>query len=534
MKIVEVSRGITHFEDLPASNILSVLKTLSEYTLTEKVDGAQILFGIDEYGFYTSRETKGGTRVYNESDYGMSFSAVYQRSAHKLLEQSLPLLRSAGMRIGDQVEVEVVHGELPNVVPYSADTSYVVFLRTTEGTVDVSRLQNRLNEKSVALSLSVPYTPDGRNIFLKEDTRVWEFSKVPTIKCSLPKDLSEHIRALESYLNTSDVMIGQTYATILETPLNKVPDWVTPGTWQQTKLDIKSSRAEIQVELMESYVMPIKEMLLNTLVRSSSSAFGPPLSEGGWIEGVVLRHATTGKMLKLVDKDVFGTVRESAWKKRNMLTEMARGVGSQTGFMGSVLLDLATALGHPELGTYQSKNYLRKFGNDTAGRISALSEGIDFKSVQSYWLSLLETKLNTLTEDLAEYEKETNDGSGGIYSEAIQTRNLQTYSEIFYRLGNLQRASLQAKSAKELVGVLAEKQLDDIDMRIDEIVSLNDVLSADSFITLMGMIKTKPQDLNVTKIKNQVLQSWEKGMRSRKHYNSLLHGLDINLNNILD
>jgi hypothetical protein len=258
------------------------------------------------------------------------------------------------------------------------------------------------------------------------------------------------------------------------------------------------------------------------------------LTEGGWIEGVVLRHATTGKMLKLVDKDVFGTVRESAWKKRNMLTEMARGVSSQTGFMGSVLLDLATALGHPELGTYQSKNYLRKFGNDTASRISALSEGIDFKSVQQYWLSLLESRITTLTEDLTEYEEETNAGTRGVYAEAVQARNLQTYSEIFYRLGNLQRASLRATSAKDLVGVLAENQLDDIDMIIDEIVSLNDVLSADSFITLMGMIKTKPQDLNVAKIKNQVLQSWEKGMRSRKHYNSLLHGLDINLNDILD
>lgn len=71
-------------------------------------------------------------------------------------------------------------------------------------------------------------------------------------------------------------------------------------------------------------------------------------------------------------------------------------------------------------------------------------------------------------------------------------------------------------------------------MRLYELVTLNDVLNSDSFIKLMGSIKAKPQDLNVTRIKNQVLQSWQKGMRSRKHYNSLLNNIDINLSQIID
>jgi hypothetical protein len=71
-------------------------------------------------------------------------------------------------------------------------------------------------------------------------------------------------------------------------------------------------------------------------------------------------------------------------------------------------------------------------------------------------------------------------------------------------------------------------------MRLDEIVTLGDVLGADSFITLMNHIKAKPQDLNVTRIKNQILQSWKKGLRSRKHYDSLLNQIDISLNQIID
>jgi len=71
-------------------------------------------------------------------------------------------------------------------------------------------------------------------------------------------------------------------------------------------------------------------------------------------------------------------------------------------------------------------------------------------------------------------------------------------------------------------------------MRLYEIVTLGDVINSDSFIKLLGKIKAEPHDLNAVRIKNQVLKSWKKGMRSRKHYDSLLSQLNINLNQILD
>lgn len=71
-------------------------------------------------------------------------------------------------------------------------------------------------------------------------------------------------------------------------------------------------------------------------------------------------------------------------------------------------------------------------------------------------------------------------------------------------------------------------------MRLDEIVTLNDVLNSSHFIKLLNKIKTRPQDLNVTRIKNQVLKSWKAGMRSRKHYDDLLSQIDISLKQIID
>ena len=70
--------------------------------------------------------------------------------------------------------------------------------------------------------------------------------------------------------------------------------------------------------------------------------------------------------------------------------------------------------------------------------------------------------------------------------------------------------------------------------QLDEVVSLNDVLKADSFVRLMKSINTKiGSDINATRIKNQVLQSWSKGMKSRKHYDDLLKQINLNLNDLI-
>jgi len=73
-------------------------------------------------------------------------------------------------------------------------------------------------------------------------------------------------------------------------------------------------------------------------------------------------------------------------------------------------------------------------------------------------------------------------------------------------------------------------------MRLDELVSLslNDVLKADQYIKILGMIDTHAgNDINVTRIKNQVIQSWKKGMKNRKHYDDLLSKIDVSLNDLI-
>ena len=477
MNIIEISSSITHIEDLPPIEFLNIVSTIEEYDITEKVDGAQLLFGVDENGFYTSRESKGGARVYEAAGYLGSFSNTYMRSAHLLLNIALPFLKEAGLRIGDQVEAEVLFGELPNVVPYSADKSHLIFLRTTAGNVSIDRLNERLADKSFAVGISRPVTPDGRSVLIVEDTDVWQFARVPQIAIdtkALKKILIPQVLSFVTYLNEDSGIKGVSNGFIESTPLNKCPKWCEASDWKIYK-DLTKEKKESVRTVVKEHQMSIKTTLLNTIVRNRASAFGPLHEDGGWIEGVVLKHRATGETVKLVDKTVFGTIREFAWDVRNTLTEGAKSVDNASSFLGKLQVEMATALGHPLLGTIQAKSYLRKVGPTTEDRIAALAEGIDVSAVKDYWLNLLERKEADLCRILDKYEEdrftkvlsisEDTPHRASIVSYGnpdIDRRTKETFASLFERISTYIAHTKEAVIAEDLLQILVGKQLGDL------------------------------------------------------------------------
>lgn len=463
MIIKEITKGITHIEDLKTCDFLYVLENLSSYEITEKVDGSQILFGIDDKGFYTSRETKGGDRVYSVEDYGITFSTTYQRSAHRLLESVLPQLREAGLKLGDQVEAEVLYGALPNVVPYSEDRNYLIFLRATEGNVNIDRLKQKLDGQSLSVSLACPITEDGKNICLVENTNNWTISRVPIIKANIlgiSSNIGKYIDEIKLFMNEDSGIKGVTNLVIESTPLNKRPEWCKIDEWKYIKEDVKAKKEEIHRAISETLKPAIKEILLDRLVRPSSSRFGPLKENGGWIEGVVLRNRKTGHMVKIVDKSIFGSIREFAWQVRNTLTERARSVDNIVSFLGEFYVGLAAAIGHPELGTMQCKKYYSRM----------ILEDIDLGNVKDYMLSFIENKELDLENRLDKYNRNkpslvlsglSNIKSGKVsYSGDIDRRTLETFAYIFEQIKIIRQDVNKATTPDELVRVIAGKYLD--------------------------------------------------------------------------
>jgi len=71
-------------------------------------------------------------------------------------------------------------------------------------------------------------------------------------------------------------------------------------------------------------------------------------------------------------------------------------------------------------------------------------------------------------------------------------------------------------------------------MRLVEFVTLNDVLKGSQYLKLLRHLNATKDDINLTHIKNQVINSWSKGMKARKHYDDLLSKVEINLNDLID
>ena len=483
-QFTQLNEGIGHAEEMNVHEFISSLRNFEQYEVSEKIDGSNLQYGIDENGFYTSREEFGGKRMYSIDEYGTGFHETYQRSAHLALEKALPSMKKAGLKLGDRVEVEVLFGKLPNAVPYSATDNQLILLRTVDGTVSIDALHSVLDGKTTYVTLEAPYTIDGKTIQMAEETHQWSFAQTPSydgadmmddeLKAKIDSDLDD----LESYLNQDSGVWKFSNAEVLALPLNKRPEGVDTAQWKELKVEVKEKKAEVQSHVYKKkegsgLVQEIKNTLLNNMVRQIKSDFGPEIEDGGWIEGLVFRHKDTGEMFKLVDKDMFGTIKNFIWKVRGELADKPKSVERVESFAGKTLVGLATALGHPELGTFQAKRHLRKQGDTPDEILSTISQSVgDFESVRAYWINFIEQQERALVKVLDKYNNEKAESQITLdfgnqsrtfgYDEEVDSRNLQVFAGLYKQLENFKQAAKGANSTEDLVMALVGKQIGEL------------------------------------------------------------------------
>lgn len=484
-----VSEGIEHIEDLAVDEFIRALRTFDEYEISEKIDGSNIQFGIDDNGFYTTREDFGGKRVYNETDYPVNFTTTFQRSAHAALEKVLPIMmRKGGLRNGDKVEVEVLYGELPNAIRYTGESNRLVLLRTVEGDVDIGQLSDAVQGTKVSVTLDVPFTVDGKEIKIAPEKNTWTFDKTPTVsgdiisKTDAMKQINTELDKMEAYLKKPSGVGKFSNAEILSLPLNKIPPGIEQADWKDVKSKVKDKREEVQQmvyhEDKESgertgFKTKIKDILLNQLVRKVKSGFGPEIEDGGWIEGVVLRHKKSGELIKVVDKDIFSSIKDFMWQARKDIGDNPKSVNKIESFLGDLTVGLASAIGIPELGTTQAKRALKKHGDGKEEILASIASGFSFAPVKDYWEGFLKQKKSVLSDRLQAYKKnkgelstEVDFGDAGkrtyTYDDEIDVRTLQVYAGLYERIENMQKGVANATTAEDLIMLLVGKQLSEL------------------------------------------------------------------------
>lgn len=72
------------------------------------------------------------------------------------------------------------------------------------------------------------------------------------------------------------------------------------------------------------------------------------------------------------------------------------------------------------------------------------------------------------------------------------------------------------------------------DEQLNELVTLNDVLKSDHYIKLLKSLRVRAgSDIEILNLKNKIITSWKKGMKSRKHYDNLLKKIHLSLTDLI-
>lgn len=472
----QLNEGIDHIESLPADKFIDAVRSLSQFIATEKLDGSNLIVGIDADGrLYTSREAKGGgTRFYSVNDYQQRAADNGFKGAHAALEAVSKTIATV-FAPGDAAEIEVLYGRQPNAIVYGAN--YIAFLRMITGDNNnepdqrkVTAVADALRGETVDVTVSVTTTSNGIDMETKDAEQQWRFASVSYVdsKKFADFDLSTELSKFEKYLKQT-ITVGDmklTVADLLTIKLTSVPTAARPS--------VKDMREKIIAKVNDEFKLPIKERILDSIVRRLAPALRDVdvgSHEDIGVEGIVLLHPKTQQQLKIVDKDVFTAINQFNYAIRNQIKSTSRGremfAGLDLGAKGTSIFDdmlhrIAQAIGIPGLGEYITiKTTLRKFAGDSMdSTVKNVASQVKspYKSVKGKVIGGIDEGLRDLAAALQKYNTDWKQyrhtlrtGKEIKYTDEIHNRTLTVFAEV---KDEMQQMRSQVSAATDIGGII--------------------------------------------------------------------------------
>jgi hypothetical protein len=396
--VYALNKGIPHLEDLSPRDFLNVIENIAAYTITEKLDGANLVVGFDNDGtMYTSRSAKGGDKHYTMESYPNRPANNGFRQAHGALENVEGQLRGA-LDCGESVEMEILYGRQPNAIIYGSN--HIAFLRMVPGNNGEAPDQSKLIKLKGALegftthvTSSITTTRDGMDLYEQKITEAWKFANAPTV--DPVKFVTVKLVELDAYKTWLKVRPWptMTHEDVYNCKLNRIKKADLPEGI--TKANIKDSRTLVREMVLEQHLQ--QKACFIDLLRKLEPTFRDVHLEGTerniGIEGVVLRHPETGEQVKIVDKDGFtiinqfnhairNEIRSTSGIQRRFEATLERDIDIYTG----LLREFEKSLGVEGLGRLTSiKRVIKKHSgntlNETIGNFTAAFKNQNVESL---------------------------------------------------------------------------------------------------------------------------------------------------------
>ena len=477
-KVVMIKEGIDHIEALPIDEFLHAVENLTDFIASEKLDGANMIFGFDEDDkFYTSREAKRGGRFYNVEDWEDKAAGNGFKSAHAALQKVAPLIRTV-LKRGDAVECEILFGRQPNAIVYGS--SYIAFLRMIVGDTKeqpnqgkIKRLTSSMEGEVISVSTTHITTDDGVKIKKEKVDHTWRFTSTSFIdahhfkKVNVDTELAD-LRKFLGTLNPAGKM-GLTNGEIMLVKLNTVP--------KPIRDEVKQARESVLSIVEQRYKLPIKEKLLNNVIRKLAPSLRDVeihSHEDTGIEGAVFLNPKTLKQFKIVDKDVFTIINRFNFGIREEIKNAgpirkkygSATIGIEGDIFGNMLKKIAAVLGVPELGQYsQVTRALSSYaGATTSETIKNLVQNLPVRNpsaVKTGVHKAIQQGIKDLDEGLQKYNSSWKDfrlnlksGREISFTDEIHRRTLMVFAEVRQEMTAMLEAVDQSQSINDVINAV--------------------------------------------------------------------------------
>jgi hypothetical protein len=464
--------GIVHVEDLPIEQFIRLLKKVPELRAVQKLDGANLLFGIDRDGkLYTSREQKGGERFYAMDDLPKRSAYDGFKSATGALLKAEKFLQKH-VKPGQALSLEVLFGPQPNTVIYGKDSlSYIAFLEPVIGddpTIELDYslprlLAKKLHDKTVTVDTEVTDTSDGETFVKMPQVTKWGFAcsdVVPQEELD-SVDFKAELDELQKYLDKSNEAAEECGLDLNNFEVMK---------GGQPKLAEERKRLEEVVR--EKYQLPIKAKLLQVADKQKPSLRGQDPSEAGGyagIEGIIFQDNETGERFKVVDRTEFTAVNKFNYQVRNRIvgrittTKDDAPVETRGGLVGIAKIRCVRLFGIPGVDLpNQAKKGLQPYRGEDKGEtvrnIAVAVKRLSFESIKKKMgailtaaLADLEDELNEFKEDVDELKLQLENGKAIKYTPEIRRRTLLTFAEAKRTIGDQLKHVRRAEQVEDLI-----------------------------------------------------------------------------------
>lgn len=437
--------SIKHIDELTATDMMRVVKSLPSSTTTLKYDGANLWFGIDQQGVFVSRagKNKSASRIYTPGD----FEAV---APNDQFVASLQALQAVGTKLsevlddGDLVEVEVIFGKQPNVIEYNNtdELAQIILIRGVNGTPyeKVVKLGSSLANETISVEANIRTSNDGVNVEIQNKTITFTISTIKrydTAKIVKSTDIAANVLELQKAMDALSGIPEQTNAQL-----------------ELSKTTETNKRAKIDCEI----ALRKRKKSLKMAIYGIMSKF---FKQDGLIEGFVI--SLNDEMYKIVDTDVFIPIKNFFQKGRKqaicavLTTAPTADMLKRGGIVGDTLIQIATVLGNPDFARAQTV----KTSLDDLGYAEFIKQFKinDFNATKIKIIKILENGIKLLLINNSRFQTskggtiKVNDSVVAYSSSVIDKTNVAS-AEAVQKMTQMKNNVVSAKTADDIISAV--------------------------------------------------------------------------------